>query len=346
MIDAVALGSGLVGNFVISELAKRDYSIHVIDLKIPNDIKQNRDLTYCEGDIFKLIDTLPESKLIINMLPGKIGQNLRSIFISKGRDIIDIAFTEQDPSLLNNLAEQSGSTVLWDVGIAPGLSNMIIKKEYMKNENFSDITVKVGGNPAQPDENWSYMAPFSPYDVIEEYTRPARILQHGNPITVPALSDLHVIDVNGYGKMEAFLTDGLRSLLKSNFAPNMREYTVRWPGHINKWLENKSHISDDELVKEWKFDIARGEFTWMEIKLLSPEAEINWIISDVGRDGNSSMARTTGLVTIACVIELLEFKSSHQQSGVFAPEQLPNESIDRVIEFLIDEGIRVNRFVR
>ena len=346
MVDAIALGCGLVGKFVVEELANRGYSIHVVDLKIPLTIKQNQNVTWSEGDIFKLIETLPNSSLIINMLPGRIGQSMRSIFISSGKNIVDLAFTEQDPSMYDDLAKESESTVVWDVGVAPGLSNMILKKEFSKNKNIDQITIKVGGNPSKPDGNWSYMAPFSPSDVIEEDTRPARIIENNGITVVPALSDLHTINVDGYGVMEAFLTDGLRSLLISNFAPNMREYTIRWPGHVEKWLNSKDLISEEELIHEWKFDISKGEFTWMEIKLIYPDSKIVWIISDAGKDGHSSMARTTGLVTIACVIELLEHENGKLESGVFSPEQLGSDSIERVIQLLKQEGVEINRYIR
>ena len=39
MVDAVALGSGLVGEFVINELTKLGYQVHLMDLKIPDLIK-------------------------------------------------------------------------------------------------------------------------------------------------------------------------------------------------------------------------------------------------------------------------------------------------------------------
>ena len=73
------------------------------------------------------------------------------------------------------------------------------------------------------------MAPFSPTDVIEEYTRPARVMIEGREVIIPALSDRHEISVPGHGEMEAFLTDGLRSLTTSIPCSEMAEYTVRWP---------------------------------------------------------------------------------------------------------------------
>ena len=226
MTDVIALGCGLVGKFVVTKLCEQGYDVHVVDLQIPKSIKSNPKTSYQEGDIFTIVDSLPKAKVILNLLPGSVGENLRPILIKLGIHIIDLAFTETEPSVHDSLARQYKSRLVWDVGIAPGLSNMIIKREYERDREIKDISIKVGGNPAKPDSGWSYMAPFSPSDVIEEYTRPARIIKEGEVVTVEVLSDLHRISVDNFGEMEAFLTDGLRSLLNTGYAQNMREHTL------------------------------------------------------------------------------------------------------------------------
>ena len=349
MFDAIALGSGLVGEFVINELTKLGYQVHVIDLKIPEHVKNNPQVSFQEGDVFDLLSQMPEAKIAVNMLPGRIGEQMRTVLIKQGIDVVDLAFTEQDPSQHNSLAKENSATMIWDVGIAPGLSNMILKKEFNEDNNILTATIKVGGNPQSPDDKWSYMAPFSPSDVIEEYTRPARILVDGEVKTVSALTEKHFIDVDGFGKMEAFLTDGLRSLLVSNLSRNMKEYTVRWPGHIAKWLELEGEFTEDELIDAWKFDKQRDEFTWMEIAIDYVDHTVTWIISDTGKDGFSSMARSTGLVTVACFLELMNKQNNQStlsHSGVFSPEDLDTEPINRVIDFVKTNGVSIQRMVK
>ena len=148
--------------------------------------------------------------------------------------------------------------------------------------------------------------------------------------------------------MEAFLTDGLRSLLNSGMAINMREYTVRWPGHIQKWIASKDSLTDEELIESWKFDQTKDEFTWMEIKIIYDEYQVTWEILDSGKDGASSMARTTGLVTLACAVDLLKCSESEFEEyelGVLAPENLSLESIERVIQYMKSESVTINRTI-
>ena len=348
MYDIIALGCGLVGKFVVTKLSSLGYKIHVIDLVIPTEIKENSEISCEEGDVFQIVNDLPKAKVILNLLPGSVGETIRPILISEGNDIIDLAFTETEPSVHHQHAVNNNCTLIWDVGIAPGLSNMIIKKEYNADSQIKDVSIKVGGNPAKPDNDWSYMAPFSPSDVIEEYTRPARIIENGKIKIVEPLTDLHSINVNNFGMMEAFLTDGLRSLLNSRMAENMREYTVRWPGHIQKWIASKDSLTDEELIESWKFDHSKDEFTWMEIKISYDEYQVIWEIVDKGLDGASSMARTTGLVTIACAMDLLESSTNEFKwfdYGVLAPENLGTESIDKVINYMRSEKVTINRTV-
>ena len=248
---------------------------------------------------------------------------------------MDLSFSETTPDKLPS----GTSTVLWDVGIAPGLSNMLVALAQEEFGRLDDVTIKVGGNPAEPDGEWSYMAPFSPHDVIAEYTRPARVVRDGRVETVPAMDDLHPIDANGR-RMEAFLTDGLRSLTNLS-ATAMGEYTVRWPGHIQRY--QSTTLEPEELVKAWAFDENRPEFTWLEVKIESGNKTKIWTVEDRGRDGDSSMARTTGLVTYACVMAWT--KQELFQDGVHPPEALPVSVIHDVIATLREEGVLIDETV-
>ncbi len=89
----------------------------------------------------------------------------------------------------------------------------------------------VGGLPKQRVKPFEYKAPFSPIDVIEEYTRPARYVEHGHIITKPALSDAELIDFENAGTLEAFNTDGLRSIIFTmSHIANMKEKNLTLPG--------------------------------------------------------------------------------------------------------------------
>ena len=139
---------------------------------------------------------------------------------------MDLSFSKFTPDRDDEKARDYGSTILWDVGIAPGLSNMFLAVADRRIGPLVKAEVWVGGNPTGPVGEWKYMAPFSPIDVIAEYTRPARVIREGEEVILPALSERHLVDTGEHGEMEAFLTDGLRSVLKSIPAVDMSEYTA------------------------------------------------------------------------------------------------------------------------
>ena len=56
-------------------------------------------------------------------------------------------------------------------------------------------------------------------------------MAEGRIVERPALSDVETIEVPGVGTLEAFLTDGLRTLLSTVRARSMVEKTLRYPGH-------------------------------------------------------------------------------------------------------------------
>lgn len=319
------LGGGLVGSFVTRKLVEDGFEVHLFDV-----------VNRATPAVFHLKDAASadhsSADLIVNMVPGSIGHDVLRVLHEQGHNIVDLSFSETTPDQL----PAGPGVVLWDVGIAPGLSNMLVALAQRELGRLDKVSIKVGGNPAQPDDGWSYMAPFSPHDVIAEYTRPARIVRDGTVTVVPAMDELHTVDANGR-TMEAFLTDGLRSLINLP-ADSMGEYTVRWPGHIQRY--QRTTLSPDELVDAWAFDPQRPEFTWMEVRVEAGEKTRVWTVEDSGKDGDSSMARTTGLVTFACVKAWSE--RTLFDRGVHPPEDLPDDVIHDVIEVLKNEGVTVD----
>ena len=318
------LGGGLVGSFVTRKLNEAGMEVHLYDI-----VERETPATFHLGDASAADHSAAD--FVVNMVPGSIGHRVLNVLHQQGHRIVDLSFSETTPDQLPN----GPGVVLWDVGIAPGLSNMLVALAHRELGVLDNVTIKVGGNPAEPDAEWSYMAPFSPHDVIAEYTRPARIVRDGKSTTVPAMAELHTINANGR-TMEAFLTDGLRSLIDLP-ASSMGEYTVRWPGHIQRY--QTTELSPDELVDAWRLDPERPEFTWMEVQVQSGEITHTWTVEDRGKDGDSSMARTTGLVTFACVSAWTEHPLFNE--GIHPPEELPSEVILKVIQTLRDEGVSI-----
>ena len=337
-------GAGLVGSFVARKLAECGLTVSVYDMKPKNSMFEvYTNITVHIGDIFDYdLEAFDNEAIFVNMLPGEVGHKLtRRLARVDGRQIVDLSFSEKTPDTIKEDMIGIGTKVIWDVGIAPGLSNMLLSEAYGKMGRLKTAEIRVGGNPAVKKGGWNYMAPFSPRDVIAEYTRPARVVRNGMMVTLPALTEKHSIEVEGRGTMEAFLTDGLRSVMSSIPAEEMSEYTVRWPGHIERFVRERESNSLDieKLIGEWRFDSETPEFTWMEVSATDHAGNrMTWVVNDSGGEDGSSMARTTGLVTVGCIRAWIE-DPDMLEPGIHAPEKLPRKVVNSIIEMMRENGV-------
>jgi len=187
---------------------------------------------------------------------------------------------------------------------------------------------------------FEYKAPFSPIDVLEEYTRPARYVENGCIVTKPALSDAELIDFEKVGTLESFNTDGLRSILFTmKHIANMKEKTLRYPGHIDlmKGLIKAGFLNSSPvnfkgqqispleftsalLFDQWKLGATEAEFTLMTIKISSADKTISYELYDEydAQSQTSSMSRTTGYTCTAALNMLIN--NLFTAKGVFPPE--------------------------
>ncbi|MBZ0198820.1 MAG: saccharopine dehydrogenase NADP-binding domain-containing protein [Ignavibacteriaceae bacterium] len=348
MQNIVVLGAGMVGSAIASDLAK-NYEITVVDLDVKNlaALKTKHHLNTISADIRNenlLKSIIKGAHLVIGAVPGYMGFNTLKAIIEAGKNVVDISFFDEDPFLLDKLAKKNNVTAIVDCGVSPGLSNIILSY-YSRKMNIEKYECLVGGLPFKRTLPYEYKAPFSPIDVIEEYTRPARIVEDGKIVTKPPLSELEEIEVEQVGTLEAFNTDGLRTLLKTMSVPNMKEKTLRYPGHISliKFLDSSGFFGKENievnssnvrpidvtaklLFKHWKPAKDEREFTVMKINL---EGEKNGKRQKIScslfdeyhqKTGVSSMARTTGYTCTAAARLILENK--FERRGICPPEFL------------------------
>ena len=244
------------------------------------------------------------------------------------------------------------------------MSNLILGyyNERMKITNFDCM---VGGLPKKRVLPFEYKAPFSPIDVLEEYTRPARYVENSCIVTKPALSDAELIDFENVGTLESFNTDGLRSILFTmGHIPNMKEKTLRYPGHIalmqgliKAGFLNTTHINfkgqqispmeftSTLLFDQWKLGETEAEFTLMQIRISDAEKIILYDLYDEydSITQTSSMSRTTGYTCTAALHLLIE--KLFIEKGVFPPELIGKDEIcfNFVLDYLQERNIQYRK---
>ena len=336
------LGAGMVGRAMAIDLQQK-YSVTSFDVSEKSlDIlsKKNKLIKTVKSDLsnFENYPTrLQNFDYVICAVPGFMGYNALQAIINAGKNVVDISFFPEDALTLDNLAKQKNVTAIVDCGVAPGMSNLILGY-HNANMTITNFECMVGGLPKKRVKPFEYKAPFSPIDVLEEYTRPARYVENSCIITKPALSDAELLNFEPIGTLESFNTDGLRSILFTmGHIPNMKEKTLRYPGHIDlmKGLIAAGFLSTEKinglattpteftsklLFNQWKLGEEEPEFTLMQINISDKTKTITYNLYDEydATTKTSSMSRTTGYTATAALNMLID--GQFKDKGVFPPE--------------------------
>ena len=353
------VGAGLVGKTMALDLSK-NYELHLGDtnLDLLNEIKNEDQSIHIQKidiqDKENFCAWIADADIVLLAVPGFLGFEALRLIIECGKNVVDISFSPENVLSLNDLAIENDVCAVVDAGVAPGIPNFLLGywNEKIKVNSFDYM---VGGLPKNPSPPYNYKAPFSPIDVIEEYTRPARMRINSQVVTKPALSDLEIFNFSEVGQLEAFNTDGLRSLLTTmTHIPNMKEKTLRYPGHakliqtmIDDGLFNNKNFDStiNRLFKDWKLKEDEPEFTILDINIYSDSKNIHYHLYDETDDisKSSSMARTTGFTATATINMLLN--NLWRKKGVFPPELVgKNEQcIDFLLSYLSSRNVTISQ---
>jgi saccharopine dehydrogenase-like NADP-dependent oxidoreductase len=372
MSKIIVLGSGMVGSAITLDLAK-NHSVSLADIdksSLQKTKNLNNDIEILELDVCNkslLRSSIAPFDLVVCAVPGFLGYNTLELIIEAGKNVIDISFFPEDALSLHNLAIKNNVTAIVDCGVAPGMDNLILGRlnEEMEINSFACY---VGGLPKIKKWPFNYKAPFSPIDVIEEYTRPARYVENGVMITRDALSDVELLEFDSIGTLEAFNSDGLRSIIQTMaHIPNMIEKTLRYPGHaeyirvlkdsgffntvpieINGIKISPLEFTSKVLFNEW-FLGDKEEITIMRViidgKKDNKKRKVTYDLFD-RYDQNSkiaSMSRATGYT--ACAAATMFLEGLWPDKGVFPPEIVGKSEacFNFIINYLSERGVVYNK---
>lgn len=313
-----------------------------------------------------LVDSLRGFDLVLGALPGDYGYKALEAAAEAGVDVVDVSFTPEDPLGLDEAAKDAGVTIIPDCGVAPGLSSILVGYGSIKLDKVREAHIMVGGIPETPVPPLGYTITWSAEGLIDEYVRDVNIVEGGKIVEVPALSGLEEVDFPGVGRLEAFYTDGLRTLVHSLPGVNsMYEKTLRYPGHVEKvrLLRELGFFDDESIYVEgrsvsprlltarllerslWKPEV--GDLLAMIVDVRgevgSEEAGYRYYILDRfhRKTGVTAMARTTGYT--ASIVGGMLARGEIEEKGVIPPERLGmNEAItEALLEELRTRGVLV-----
>ncbi|MEA3479773.1 MAG: saccharopine dehydrogenase C-terminal domain-containing protein [Bacteroidota bacterium] len=377
MSKVIVLGAGMVGSAMAIDMARK-HQVTLTDLNkdVLSKVKQKcNDLTTQQldvADVKELQSAIKQHELVINAVPGFLGFETLKAIIEAGMNVIDIAFFPENSLELDALAKKHNVTAIVDCGVAPGMDNVILGyyNEIMK---LTDFECLVGGLPKSKKWPFYYKAPFSPIDVIEEYTRPARYVENGELVIREPLTDCEYVEFDKVGTLESFNSDGLRSIIYTMpHIPNMKEKTLRYPGHVEyvKVLKESRFFDTEKIMvkgamvspldftsqllfNEWKLGETEEEITVMRVTLKGENAsgqkeEVVYTLHDEynSETETSSMARTTGYTATAAANLFLE--GLFNEKGIFPPELVGKHKacFDYFLNYLEERNIHYIKSAR
>lgn len=381
MPTAIVLGAGMVGGLMATDLAgEPGFEVTIADSR-PEALTRAKaraeaagrsvaTLRVDLGDTTALRRAIEPHDMVLGALASVIGfQTLRTV-IEAGKPYCDISFMPEDAIDLDELAKEHGVTAVVDCGVAPGMSNMLAARSVADLDRAESIEIYVGGLPRERRWPFEYKAGFSPSDVIEEYMRPSRIVENGEIVTRPALSEPELMDFAGVGTLEAFNTDGLRSLAYTMGVPNMKEKTLRYPGHIElmRVFRETGLFGQEEIevngvrvrpldvvstlmFPKWTYEPDEEDLTVMRI-IVEGERDgrrerHSWDVLEFYDKATraTSMSRTTAFP--CTIMARLVASGEFVQPGVNPPEKIGTDAaiVDRVLAAHAERGVEYRRHV-
>jgi saccharopine dehydrogenase-like NADP-dependent oxidoreductase len=341
-MKAIVLGCGLVGGLIAKDLAKdKDIQVTVADIdeKKLDKLTKGTDIRGVKVDLSSseaIKKIVAEQDIVIGAVPGFLGFNMLRTVIEAGKNIVDISFMAEDTLSLDELAKKKGVTAVVDMGVAPGMSHMIVGYVDSLMDETESAAILVGGLPVIREWPYEYKIAWSPKDVIEEYIRPARIIECGKIVEKPALSDLEEKTLRYPGYAEK-----MRMLRETGFFSDI-------PIEVGGAKVKPIDLTAKLLFPKWELEEGEEELTVMRV-IVQGEKEgkrlcYTYDLLDYydKNDKATSMSRATGF-PCAIMVRLVA-QGEFQYPGICPPEYIGREH--KVYQKVMEELEKRNVFYK
>jgi lysine 6-dehydrogenase len=351
----LVLGCGNIGSVVAKDLSESLPSAQIVIGDMNEDrAKEVASKIGRESVSWTKVDASNHSELVgilrkfdfaVGALPGVMGYQVCKAAVAAKRDIVDVSYMPEDVMALHKDASKAGISILPDFGMSPGLGSILAGHAASKLDRVESVHMLNGGLPEKPVPPLGYVITWSVKDLIDMYSRKVTIVKKGKTVEVEAMSGLEEVSFPGVGKLEAFYTDGLRTMLYTmKNVKDMWEKSLRYPGHVEKITLLKSlGFFDDKPINIGNLSIPPREITAVLFERRLKRKDVPDIVVmrvDVNGVKNgtkvthtyhvldrydkqhemTAMARTTAYT--ASVGAQLVAKKVISEKGVIAPEKL------------------------
>ncbi|MBK3495509.1 saccharopine dehydrogenase NADP-binding domain-containing protein [Viridibacillus sp. YIM B01967] len=250
-MKVAVLGAGLMGKEVARDLVKSSKveKVYLADLDVGQmtlfaELLQSDKLEvlYLDAnDDAELEKVMTKANVVINALFYTFNEKVARMAIEVGVHSVDlgghIGGATNAVLKLSDAAKEKGITVIPDLGVAPGMINILTGYGASKLDHVNSIKLYVGGIPLEKEPPLDYNVVFSLEGVFDHYTDPSHVIRGGKLQEITSLTEIETVYFDGFNGLEAFHTSGGLSTLAKTFSDvTTLEYkTVRYKGHAEKF---------------------------------------------------------------------------------------------------------------
>lgn len=211
------------------------------------DARNKKDLE----SLFSRVDT------VVSAISYTLNELHTEIAIETGTNMVDLGgniFVHEKQFAMRDAAKDAGITVIPDMGLAPGMTNILARAGIDQLSTIDSVRLRVGGLQQDPRPPLNYSLIFSVEGLINEYVEPCRVLRDGKIVMEDPLVGVEELEFpEPFGKLEAFNTSGGTSTLPLTYEgkiANLDYKTIRYPGHGHKmWCIYKLGLMDSSEIE-------------------------------------------------------------------------------------------------
>lgn len=379
------LGYGMQGKAALHDLLQNPWISKVIladaspeVMKVPRTpgYEKVEAIQLNASDKSAIVALMERADVVIELLPGIFALPTAKLAAEVGVSIVSSMYLqnpgEQDPrnreeqrrevEAIDEMAKAKGITILEEFGMDPGIDLVLGRKTLDQLDEVVAFHSYGAGFPEKEaaDNPLGYKFTWSIIGVMRSYLRPARFLQDGEVVEVPADKMFapcftHILDLPEMGgPLECFPNGNTLAFAKlfgiEGTVRSMGRYICRWPGHGAFWnTMAQSGFLGEEPVQCGDTSISPAAFC---ASLLSSqeqffykedERDVALILTDARgyRDGKSvrvvnqiidrrdletgftSMQRTVGFPVSIGIQMILDGRLD--KKGVVSPMEVPFE---------------------
>ena len=260
--NVIVFGCGQMGSVVASSMKDLGHRVTVVDST--KEAFQNLGSGYDTKSVMNLrtesSGLILDKDVVISCLPYHKNYSVAHSAIELSVPYCDLGGRVDVSESIKDLAKKKGFPyVFTDLGLAPGLVNILGEHGCTKVDKPTDVKMMVGGLPSRKVDNpLGYLTTWSIDGLINEYKDDCLILKNGKVETVRGLDGIENINTTksvNHEKLEAFYTSGgaAHSIerMQELGVQNCSYKTLRFKGHgkLVKFLMRDCELDDDTMKK-------------------------------------------------------------------------------------------------